>query len=176
SGSIALHDNGVPLRLAGLGTKRLATLAIQKSAIAEGAIVLVDEIEHGLEPHRIIGAISQLKADQALAKASGKPTGQMLMTTHSDVALAEAGAESLRVICTTRPDRAASVAKPATPDVLKPLLRYMPRAMFGRRILVTEGNTELGMLLGIREKWPARHGGIPIEQLGSAIAEGNGNQ
>lgn len=36
SGSIALHDIGVPLRLAGLGTRRLATLAIQKSAIAEG--------------------------------------------------------------------------------------------------------------------------------------------
>lgn len=176
SGSIALHDNGVPLRLAGLGTKRLATLAIQKSAIAEGAIVLVDEIEHGLEPHRIIGAISQLKADQGHAKASSKPTGQMLVTTHSDVALAEAGAESLRVVCTSRPGRAAAVTKPATPDVLKPLLRYMPRAMFGRRILVTEGNTELGMLLGIRENWPARHGGIPIEQLGSAIAEGNGNQ
>ena len=37
SGSIALHDQGVPLRLAGLGTRRLATLAIQKSAISEGA-------------------------------------------------------------------------------------------------------------------------------------------
>src|SRR3546814_5217287 len=32
SGSIALHDSGVPLRLSGLGTRRLATLAIQKSA------------------------------------------------------------------------------------------------------------------------------------------------
>jgi hypothetical protein len=33
TGSIALHDGGVPLRLAGLGSRRLATLAIQKSAI-----------------------------------------------------------------------------------------------------------------------------------------------
>jgi len=65
AGSIALHDGGVPLRLAGLGTRRLATLAIQRSAIAEGAIVLIDEIEHGLEPHRIIGAISQLKVSQS---------------------------------------------------------------------------------------------------------------
>lgn len=176
SGSIALHDNGVPLRLAGLGTRRLATLAIQKSAIAEGAIVLVDEIEHGLEPHRIIGAISQLKADQAQATANGRPTGQILMTTHSDVALGESGPESIRVVATTRPRRAATVAQPASPDLLKPLLRYMPRALFGRRILVTEGNTELGILLGIREYWPVRHGGKPIEQLGSAIAEGNGAQ
>lgn len=176
SGSIALHDNGVPLRLAGLGTRRLATLAIQKSAIAEGAIVLVDEIEHGLEPHRIIGAISQLKADQTLAAAARKPKGQILMTTHSDVALGEAGAESVRVAATARPGRAASVSRPSAPDLLKPLLRYMPRALFGRRILVTEGNTELGLLLGIREQWPQRHRGVPIAQLGAAIAEGNGAQ
>lgn len=176
SGSIALHDNGVPLRLAGLGTRRLATLAIQKSAIAEGAIVLVDEIEHGLEPHRIIGAISQLKADQALAASAGKPTGQILMTTHSDIALGEGGAESIRVVATGRPGRAASVSQASSPQLLKPLLRYLPRALFGRRILVTEGNTELGLLLGIREHWPQRHGGVPIEQLGSAIAEGNGAQ
>src|SRR5690606_18050057 len=82
SGSIALHDSGVPLRLAGLGTRRLTTLAIQKSAIAEGAIVLIDEIEHGLEPHRIIGAIAQLKADQVKSLEARKPAGQILMTTH----------------------------------------------------------------------------------------------
>lgn len=176
SGSIALHDNGVPLRLAGLGTRRLATLAIQKSAISEGAIVLVDEIEHGLEPHRIIGAIAQLKADQERAGEDHRPTGQILMTTHSDVALGEAGAESLRVVITARPNRSAIVARPATPALLNPLLRFIPRAFFGRRILVTEGNTELGMLLGIREHWPARHDDLPIEHRGSAIAEGNGAQ
>lgn len=176
SGSIALHDTGVPLRLAGLGTRRLATLAIQKSAIAEGAIVLIDEIEHGLEPHRIIGAIAQLKADQAKALEERKPTGQILVTTHSDVALGEAGAEGLRVVQTVRPGRATAIARPSSPDSIRPLMRFTPRAMFARRILVTEGNTELGLLLGLREDWPARHGGRPIEQLGAAIADGNGEQ
>lgn len=176
SGSIALHDSGVPLRLAGLGTRRLATLAIQKSAISEGAIVLIDEIEHGLEPHRIIGAIAQLKADHAKARETGKPTGQVLMTTHSDVALGEAGADSLRVIHTSRPGRATTIARPDSPDAIRALMRFTPRAMFARRILVTEGNTELGLLLGLRENWPARHGNRPIEQMGAAIADGNGEQ
>ena len=176
SGSIALHDCGVPLRLAGLGTRRLATLAIQKSAITEGAIVLIDEIEHGLEPHRIIGAIAQLKADQAKVLEERKPTGQTLMTTHSDVALGEAGAESLRVVQTARPDRATVIGHPRSPDPIRPLMRFTPRALFARRILVTEGNTELGLLLGLREDWPARHEGRPIEQLGAAIADGNGEQ
>lgn len=175
SGSIALHDTGVPLRLAGLGTRRLATLGIQKSAVAEGAIVLIDEIEHGLEPHRIIGAIAQLKADQAKALEGRKPTGQILMTTHSDVSLGEAGAESLRVVQTVRPGR-TTIARPSSPDSIRPLMRFTPRALFARRILVTEGNTELGLLLGLREDWPARHGGRPIEQFGAAIADGNGEQ
>lgn len=176
SGSIALHDNGVPLRLAGLGTRRLATLAIQKSAIADGAIVLVDEIEHGLEPHRIIGAISQLKAGQVIARAAGKPLGQILMTTHSDIALGEAGADSLRVLQTNRPSRAVTLARPSSPDPIRALLRFTPRALFARRILVTEGNTELGLLLGLRENWPPFHANRPIEQLGAAIADGNGEQ
>src|SRR3546814_17562923 len=36
--------------------------------------------------------------------------------------------------------------------------------------------TEVGLLLGIRENWPASHEGRPIEQLGAAIADGNGGQ
>ncbi len=176
SGSIALHDNGVPLRLAGLGTRRLATLAIQKSAINEGAIVLIDEIEHGLEPHRIIGAIGQLKADQDASVVVGRPVGQVLMTTHSDVVIGETGPERLRVMQLTRPGRRAAVLAPTAPDSIRALMRFTPRALFARRILVTEGNTEIGMLLGIREFWPVRHAGKPIEQLGVAIADGNGAQ
>ncbi|BEV72626.1 hypothetical protein THUN1379_21080 [Paludibacterium sp. THUN1379] len=176
SGSIALHDNGVPLRLAGLGSRRLATLAIQKSAISEGAIVLVDEIEHGLEPHRIIGAIAQLKADQRMAQAALRPIGQILMTTHSEVALGEAKAESLRVVQIARPNRVVNVLAPITPATIQALMRFTPRALFSHKVLITEGNTEVGMLLGIREQWPPRHGGKPIEQLAASIADGNGEQ
>lgn len=176
SGSIALHDDGVPLRLAGLGTRRLATLAIQKSAIAEGAIILVDEIEHGLEPHRIIGAISQLKADQSAAVAAGAPVGQVLLTTHSDIALAECGSQALHVIQTSRPDRMTTAKKADAPIPIATLIRFTPRALFARRILVCEGMTEVGLLLGVREQWPGRHHGKPIEQLGVAIADGNGSQ
>lgn len=176
SGSIALHDGEVPLRLAGLGTRRLATLAIQRSAITEGAIVLVDEIEHGLEPHRIIGAISQLKASQAAANHAGGPIGQVLLTTHSDIALAECGAASLHVVHTTRPGRATVALRPVAPIPVATLLRYTPRALFARRILVCEGMTEVGLLLGVRENWPARHNGMPMEQLSAAIADGNGSE
>lgn len=176
SGSIALHDGGVPLRLAGLGTRRLATLAIQKSAITEGAIVLVDEIEHGLEPHRVMGAISQLRGDQTRASAEHRPLGQIILTTHSEVALGEAGADSLRVCRTNRPLRETTIIKPGAPDPIRALMRFAPRALFSRRILVSEGNTEVGVLNGAREFWPPLHGGAPIEHLGAFIADGNGSE
>jgi len=176
SGAIALHDDDVPLRLAGLGTRRLATLAIQKSAISEGAIVLIDEVEHGLEPHRIIGAIAQLKADQRKARTDQKPVGQVLITTHSDITLAEVGADCLRVLQTVKPGRQSTVIRPLSPEPIQSLMRFTPRALFSHRILVTEGNTELGLLLGVRENWPPRHAGKPIEQLSVAIADGNGSQ
>jgi len=176
SGSIALHDSGVPLRLAGLGTRRLATLAIQKSSISEGAIVLVDEIEHGLEPHRIMGAIAQLRGDQTRATEAQRPLGQVLLTTHSEVALAESGAGALFVCRTSRPARATTLSRPAAPGPIHALMRFTPRAMFARRVLVSEGMTEVGLLNGIREYWPDRHAGVPIEHLGAAVADGNGSQ
>lgn len=174
SGSIALHDGSVPLRLAGLGTRRLATLGLQKSAIAEGAIVLVDEIEHGLEPHRILGAISQLKSGQEDSKKAGKPTGQVLMTTHSEVALGEAGSEALRALIANRASRAVEVVSSEPIEAMLKLIRFTPRALFSRRIMVCEGNTEIGLLMGLRERWPAGHGGLPIEHRGASIVDGNG--
>jgi hypothetical protein len=176
SGSIALHDGSVPLRLAGLGTRRLATLGVQKCGITEGAIVLIDEVEHGLEPHRIIGVISQLHADQKRSQEEHKPLGQVLLTTHSDVALAEAGVAALRVVNAQRPDRKVTINVPSPPAPIHALMRFAPRSFFARRIVAAEGNTELGMLLGLRREWPRRHAGIPVEQLGVAIVDGNGDQ
>lgn len=176
AGAIALHDSGVPLRLAGLGTRRLATLAIQRSAIVEGAIVLIDEIEHGLEPHRIIGVISQLKASQAKSLEDKQPIGQILMTTHSDIALVEAGADGLFVCQLIRPGREARLISPESPNPIQDLLRGTPRALFARRILVVEGMTEVGLLLGLRNFWAANHGGVSVEQYGVSITDGNGHQ
>lgn len=173
SGSIALHDGAVPLRLAGMGTRRLATLAIQRAAIGDGAIILVDEIEQGLEPHRILGAIVHLKAAQAEATAQGRSVGQVLMTTHSDVALTEIAPDSLHVVRAS-PPHCVQILRPDEKAEFRRVLKKSPRALFARRVLVCEGETELGLMLGIREGYPVRHDGIPIEQRGVAIVDGNG--
>jgi hypothetical protein len=59
-------------------------------------------------------------------------------------------------------------------DVARILL-HSPRAFFGRRILLCEGATELGLMLGLREHFPARHDGIPVEHRGVAIIDGHGS-
>jgi len=175
SGSIALHDGAVPLRLAGMGTRRLATLAIQRAAIGDGAIILVDEIEQGLEPHRILGAIVHLKAAQAQANADGRAVGQVLMTTHSDVALSEITPSSLHVV-RSYAAQGVRIMKPPSGSDFHRILKKSPRALFARRVLVCEGETELGLMLGIRELYPSRHAGVPIEQRGVAIVDGCGTE
>lgn len=174
SGSIALHDGSVPLRLAGLGTRRLATLAVQRSAISEGAIVLVDELEQGLEPHRVLGAVAQLKKWQKEAEGAGLAKGQILMTTHSDVVLAELPPSALFIV--SRSENAfADIKHASASGDLSRVLKGAPRALFARRILLCEGATELGLMLGVREFYPDRHEGVPIEQLGAAIIDGGGS-
>ncbi|WP_313049169.1 ATP-dependent nuclease [Pseudomonas soli] len=174
SGSIALHDGTVPLRLAGLGTRRLATLAVQRSALQEGAIVLVDELEQGLEPHRILGAVSQLKRSQTEAAQQNLPIGQILMTTHSDVVVSELNASSLFIMRKTQATGASSLQQASLAGDLTPIMKHSPRSLFGRRILICEGATELGLMLGIRDFYPARHDDVPVEHHGAAIIDGKG--
>lgn len=174
SSSIALHDGSVPLRLAGLGTRRLATLAVQRSAISEGAIVLVDELEQGLEPHRVLGAMAQLKKWQQEAEKAHLAKGQILMTTHSDVVLAELPPPSLFIVSRS-PEAVAGIKHALASGDISRVLKGAPRALFARKILLCEGATELGMMLGLRERYPDRHHGVPIEQLGAAIVDGGGS-
>ncbi|MBF8700276.1 ATP-dependent nuclease [Pseudomonas putida] len=174
SSSIALHDGSVPLRLAGLGTRRLATLAVQRSAISEGAIVLVDELEQGLEPHRVLGAMAQLKKWQQEAEKAHLAKGQILMTTHSDVVLAELPPPSLFIVSRS-PEAVADIKHAQASGDISRVLKGAPRALFARKILLCEGATELGMMLGLRERYPDRHDGVPIEQLGAAIVDGGGS-
>ena len=61
SGGIALHDNNLPLRRLGTGSSRLIVSALQHDAGLRH-IALIDEIEHGLEPHRLARLLKYLKS------------------------------------------------------------------------------------------------------------------
>ncbi|MDD3927910.1 MAG: AAA family ATPase [bacterium] len=87
TGIIALHDDEIPLRLLGRGSKRLASLAIQDTSTDNDSIVLIDEIESGLEPYRLRRLIRNFQGNKA--------NGQVLLTTHSSVAIEEFDADEI---------------------------------------------------------------------------------
>lgn len=117
--------------------------------------------------------MAQLKKWQSEAALAGLPREQILMTTHSDVVLTELPPPALFVM--QRDVKAVANIKHAKAGGdLSRILKLAPRALFARRILLCEGATELGLMLGLRESYPDRHDGVPIEQLGAAIVNGQG--
>jgi putative ATP-dependent endonuclease of OLD family len=61
AGGISLHDGKLPLRRLGTGSSRLIVSALQHDA-GESHVALIDEIEHGLEPHRIARLLKYLSS------------------------------------------------------------------------------------------------------------------
>jgi putative ATP-dependent endonuclease of the OLD family len=161
-GGIALHDGEVPLRRAGLGTRRLVTFALQREAARRGGITLVDEPEHGLEPHRMRSLL------RVLRPAEGH--GQVVMTTHSPIALEELEAPNLRIV-RSKDGETCLVAVPAS---LQAVIRASSEALLGRKIIVCEGKTEVGTCRALDDFWSKSQGKDAFAYLGVVPVEGGG--
>jgi energy-coupling factor transporter ATP-binding protein EcfA2 len=160
SGNLALYESKTPLTNYGLGSKRLAALAVQQLASVNKAILLVDEIEHGLEPHRLVRLLQYLLSDASYS--------QVFVTTHSPVAVEQASTENLAVV---RND-AGSASVHFLPDGQGTALRMRrlrPSSFLARRIIVTEGKTEEGIVLEVMDRTDADRLAI-----GLSIAAGEG--
>lgn len=129
--SIALHDNSLPYRLHGKGSKRLMSIAIQSEMTKQGGIILIDEIEQGLEPDRIITLVRILKTTAA---------GQVFITTHSLNVVVEAEWHNLFIV-----NKGAKILYVLNEE-LNGCRRSNPQALFARKIICCEGKTELGFL------------------------------
>ena len=173
---LALHQDNVPVSSAGLGTRRLVTLALQRAGISGGSVVLIDEVEHGLEPHRLLHLLQSLR--EAIAKSDEDVgLGQVFLTTHSAEAVAELTVEELHIVrsedgCTTIRRTPESLTDP---NGIEPqaLTRAAAPALLARRVIVAEGRTELGYLRAMAHAWNLSQG-IPIAHLGTTFMEGGG--
>lgn len=171
-GALELHDGVIPVRSSGLGSRRLATLGIQMQSIPEGAILLVDEVELGLEPHRLAHVLSVLESnatsptptDGACPPSPSTPRGQVFLTTHSSVALRELNAPDLCLVTTA----GATTVRSVPPD-LQDLVRAAPEALLATRVLLCEGKTEAGVCRSLIPTWEAAHGGVPFMHTGSVV-------
>lgn len=131
---VILHDDLVPLRLKGKGSKRLISIAIQ-TELAKNGILLIDEIEQGLEPDRVKHLIRTLCCNI---------NEQTFLTTHSEQVIEELEPENIFVVKNTNGITTINQTDKENGDKYKSLFRTCPEALYSNRIIVCEGRTELG--------------------------------
>ena len=165
-GTISLHDeDGIPLKGLGIGSTRLLIAGLQKKAAEEGTMVLIDELEHGLEPHRIIRLIGSLGAKEAPAPL------QVFMTTHSPVALRELSGKQLFV--TRRHPTQHEVIEVGDQDGAQGAIRTFPEAFLAPNVIICEGASEVGLIRGL-DQFRASLGLPSISALGTVLVDGGG--
>lgn len=131
-GRVCLHDGDVPLRLKGKGSKRLISIAIQTILAQYGGIMLIDEVEQGLEPDRIKQLVRTLKRDN---------NGQIIITTHSVEVITELEADDLVIVNNNE----GNVTISAPDKNFQDIIRACPEAVYAKKVIVCEGKTEIGI-------------------------------
>lgn len=181
SGGLSLHDGDVPMRLAGLGTRRLVALGIQLQQENAG-VSLLDEVEYGLEPYRIRHLLRVLRAQTKKAGSPGKTDEgtadqkrqseprQVIFSTHSAVAIQELEVEELHIV--RNRDGSVTVESVADED-LKTTIRRCPEALLSRKVLVCEGETEIGLVRALDIHWAAKAPSFAVK--GIAVVDGEGS-
>lgn len=156
--SIALHSESLPFRLHGKGSKRLMSIAIQSELTKQGGIVLVDELEQGLEPDRIITLVRILKDTSV---------GQVFITTHSVNVVLEAQWDNLFVV-----NKGSNKLCKVDKD-LDACRRSNPQAFFAKKIICCEGKTEQGFIRAI-DNWLLEQYGTNLSAKGVVLIDCKG--
>lgn len=162
-GGLVLHDGEIPLRQLGLGSRRMLLCGIQKMGLDEGHITLFDEVELGLEPHRITRLIKHIREDKR---------GQYFLTTHSPTVLRELTIDELYVV--HRVGGVTQVIPAAKKGLeqheLQGKIRSSSDAFLAKKIIVCEGATEVGFLRGF-DDYQVENKKDPLSYHGVALLD-----
>jgi putative ATP-dependent endonuclease of the OLD family len=172
-GALVLHDDNVPLTSEGLGVRRLTSLAIQRLRAGERSVFLIDEIEHGLEPHRLLRLLRSVTE-----RAHPDGGDQVFLTTHAPLVVTALRAEQLVVVRSADTHVTAS-AVPASLGELKwtepqGTVRTAPEAMLAASVLVVEGPTEMGFIRGCTRRWDTDVDNLALR--GAAVCAGGSDK
>ncbi len=157
------HQNQIPLRLDGKGTKRLTSIAIQKLLVKSGGLMLVDELEQGLEPDRVKQLIRSIQTVDG---------GQTFVTTHSSEVIKEADAENIFVVLNSSGIIKCSNEKS---EHFQKLYRSCPESVYADKVILCEGKTEVGAMRVLNE-WRQNNGKSSLSSLASVIVDGSGDE
>lgn len=172
---VGLFEGNAPLMYLGEGSRRLFSAGLAFNLAANGALILVDEIEGGLEPHRLCNLIAKLRRNTG--EEGSSPRSQSIFTTHSPIVLQELVHDEIYAV-TKRNEGCTSVYHMSTADAklnneIQAQLRATPSAFLARRIYVCEGKTELGIMRAVDEHRRERNGvGLTAEGVALADAQG----
>ena len=138
----------------------------------------MDEVEHGLEPHRLLHLLQSLR--EAVAAAEGTPgLGQVILTTHSADAVAELNMDEIHIVRSA--DGLTTIQR--VPDAFddadgidpQALTRAGAAALLARRVIVAEGRTEVGYVRAMASLWKNARG-TPVAHRGTTTMDGGGHQ
>lgn len=172
---ISLHDGKLPLRRLGAGSSRLIVSALQHEA-GGSHVALIDEIEHGLEPHRIARLLKHLSASSTKETVAEKQA-QIFCTSHSPVVIRELKAGELWAVrCSNGATKVQSISAAAkTNGVAQRHLRQEPEAFLAHRVVVCEGRTEQGLARGLDHYWATKGELDSFAVRGAVAIDGHGN-
>lgn len=167
-GAISLHDqDGVPLRALGLGSTRLLIAGLQREASQRSSMILIDEVEHGLEPHRIMRLLG------ALGAKDSDPPLQVFMTSHSPVVIVELSAQQLHIV--RRGAAGHEILRASDAGDVQGTIRLQPNALLAASIVVCEGASEIGLIRGLDQYFTGQ-GETSLAACGAALVNGNGDE
>jgi ABC-type multidrug transport system ATPase subunit len=165
-GGLALHDGDIPLRQLGLGSRRMLLCGIQKMGLEDGHITLFDEVEVGLEPHRITRLIKHIREDKR---------GQYFLTTHSPTVLRELTFKELYVVHSKGGSvQIVSAAKDGLEELgVQGKIRSSAEAFLAKKVVVCEGATEVGFVRGFDDHQVSK-GKDPLSYHGVELLDARG--
>lgn len=167
-GSISLHDeSGIPLRSLGLGSSRLLIAALQRKAADKATTFLIDELEYGLEPHRIIRLLGALGAKEEV------PPMQVFATSHSPTTVTELSAQQLHIV--RHKDHEHTVTRASDAGDVQGTIRAHAHALLATSIVVCEGGSEIGLMRGLDQHFTGT-GELSLAACGATLVNGNGDE
>lgn len=144
----------LPLSSWGAGTRRLAALEVANAHHTKHPIMVVDEIERGLESYR----------QRVLIEELIKSPSQAFITTHSAPAVSAAKGASLWYV-----DAGSAIGR--LPDTLAKQQERDPETFLARLAIIAEGKTEVGFVTELLR----RAFGDDMRRFGVWVSDGGSN-
>ena len=149
------HDVSLPLSRWGAGTRRMSALEVSYASEKNAGIVVIDEVEKGLEPYRQKKLMLKLQEDGV----------QTFVTTHSPFVI-----NSLKNVGLWHMGFDGKLGE-LVGDKIQNQLQHDPEAFLSKSVVIAEGDTEVGFMSFLLRR---AFGGDPMD-YGVRVTSARGN-